>query len=180
MVVMISKYKHKGLNWIDLESPSGDEVAYILEEYNIPLFIKEEITSKPKDDIIRLEQGYIFAYLNLARILPDKSTSDRLIFVANDNFVIVIHDKPIQAFGEFSKEMELDIVTEEKFGTNNNKLLFAHLLKSLYVNSQKQLTSDEDKIKIIEKQILNEKKKLKLLIVLSFVLFGAIILIIWL
>jgi len=177
---VISKYKHKELAWVDLESPSDEEVAYILEEYNIPLFIKEEILSKPKEDIIRLEQGYIFAYLNLARILSDKSTSNRLIFIANDNFIIVIHDKPIQALGEFSKEMELDIVTEEKFGTNNNKLLFAHLLKSLYVNSQNQLASDEDKIKILEKQILREKKRLKLLIILSFILIGAIILIIWL
>ncbi len=164
---MISKYMHKGLNWIDLESPSKEEVAYILDEHNIPIFIKEDIMLASKDDIIRLEQGYIYAHLNTPQVSDDQNENDRLIIVANDNFIIVIHDKPIQALGEFSKEMELDIVTEEKFGTNNNKLLFAHLLRSLYVNSQNQLTEKETKIEQLEKQITHDAKKFKSLIFYS-------------
>jgi Mg2+ and Co2+ transporter CorA len=154
---------HKGLNWIDLESPSKEEVDYILDEHNIPVFIREDIILKTTDDKIRLEQGYIYVHLNIQQVKDDKNENNKLVFVANDNFVIVIHTKPMQALREFGKEMELDIVTEEKFGTNN-KLLFAHMLKNLYIDSQKQLTKKEIEVDDFKKQVINLTKKYKSII----------------
>ena len=87
---MISKYSHRELNWVDLESPTEEEVAYILEEYTIPLFIKEDISRKPKEDIVRLDHSFIFAYLNPPQFPLDENKDNRLIFIANDNFIIII------------------------------------------------------------------------------------------
>ena len=115
---MISKYKHKGLNWVDLESPTEEEITYILEEYAIPVFIKDEISLKSKEDIIKLDNSYIFAHLNLPDYSQGGNNSNRLIIVTNDNFIVLIHDEPIDALRELSKEMELDTLTEEKFGSN--------------------------------------------------------------
>jgi Mg2+ and Co2+ transporter CorA len=162
---MISKYKHKGLNWVDLESPTEEEVIYILDEYNIPPQIKELIILSPKENKIWLNDGFIFAHLNLTPVLLKDDRNNRLIFISNDNFIIIIHDEPIEALGEFSKEIELDTITEEKFATNNNKLLFANLLKSLYVNSHKQLIEKDAKIYHLEKLIIHDTKKFKSIII---------------
>lgn len=173
---MISKYSHKGLTWIDLESPKEEEIIYILEEYTIPIFIKDEIFSKPTNDVIRLDHGFIFAYLNFSSDQSEKNDTNKVIFIISDNYIITIHDKPIEALSEFLKEMELDTLKNEKFDINNNKLLFAHLMKSLFVNSQKQILSNTIRINTLKNQLSRKNKQLRSLFLLATFLIIAIIL----
>ena len=173
---MISKYHHKELNWVDLESPKEEEIIYILEEYTIPIFIKDEIFSKPTNDVIRLDHGFIFAYLNFSSDQREKSDINKVIFIISDNYIITIHDKPIETLSEFLKEMELDTIENKKFDINNNKLLFAHLMKSLFVNSQKQILSNTIRINTLKKQLGRKNKQLISLFLLATFLIIVIIL----
>jgi Mg2+ and Co2+ transporter CorA len=161
---MISKYSHKELNWVDLESPSKEETSHIVEQLSIPSYIVEKINKKTKEDIIDIDDSFIFA-----------SISNELIFVVNDNYILTIHSKPIQAFDKFGKEMELDIIVEENSKINNNKLLFAYLLKNLYLDLQNQSIINNTQIRDLEKQIIIKSKKLKLFIFLSIILLVATI-----
>lgn len=159
---MISKYNHKELTWIDLESPSDEEIFHIVDEYSIPLYIQEEITLRPKEDRINLDNEYIFASLYFSQLSQDDKVQNNLIFVVSNSYILTIHNKPMQTLDIFSKEMELDIITDENNKVSNNKLLFAYLIKSLYVNSQKQLTSNEIKISHLIEQLQKRIKKTKL------------------
>lgn len=174
---MISKYNHKELTWIDLNSPSEEEIFHIIDEYSIPEYIKKEIMQKSTDDKINLDNDYIFASLYFSSMSLDKSISNMLIFVVSDNYILTIHNEPIQALNIFSKEMELDIITDERNKVSNNKLLFAYLLKSLYVNSQKQLALYDTVIKDLREQLGKKGKKLKLFTWLFIISVIAIILI---
>lgn len=178
---MISKYSHKELIWADLESPEDTEITYILEEYNIPSIIKEEMILAQKEDVIKLYNDYIFASLCFPQLAPDKNVDNKLIFIASDKFIISIHNEPIHALHAFLKEMELDTMGESKANIDDNKLLLAHLLKSLYVNSHKQIIASDAKIKYLKNQIIKNNKKLKLLTLLAIITLVVIIIIfIWL
>ena len=159
---MISKYNHKELTWIDLESPSEEEIFHIIDEYSIPLYIKEEIILKTTEDRINLDNEYIFASLYFTQVLEDEKIENNLIFVVSNSYILTIHSKPMQTFDIFSKEMELDIITDENNKVNNNKLLFAYLLKSLYVNSQKQLSLNSIQIEKLIIQLRKKAKQIKL------------------
>lgn len=175
---MISKYNHKELIWIDLESPSEEEIFHIIEQYSIPLYIKEEIMLKTHEDRINLDNDFIFASLYFPQAEGSENRDNKLIFVVSNSFILTIHNEPMQALNIFSKEMELDIITEEKLKISNNKLLFAYLLKSLYINSQKQLVMNYIQIKSLKKQLLKKSKKSKLLTWLFIISLIVIILII--
>lgn len=175
---MISKYNHKELIWIDLESPSEEEIFHIIEQYSIPLYIKEEIMLKTHEDRINLDNDFIFASLYFPQAEGGENRDNKLIFVVSNSFILTIHNEPMQALNIFSKEMELDIITEEKLKISNNKLLFAYLLKSLYVNSQKQLVMNYIQIKSLKKQLLKKSKKSKLLTWLFIISLIAIIFIV--
>ena len=177
MNLMISKYSHKGLSWIDLDAPKQEEIAYIFEEYTIPIYIKEDIMAGSLNDIIRLDHDFIFAYLNFSNGSLLEQSNQKVIFIICDNYIITIHDKPIKALTEFLKEIELDTFKNEKFNINNNKLLFSYLMKSLFVNSHKQIISNEEIIKNLKSQISEKNKKIKNQKILSFILLGIIILI---
>lgn len=175
---MISKYNHKELIWIDLESPSEEEIFHIIEQYSIPLYIKEEIMLETHEDRINLDNDFIFASLYFPQAEGSENRDNKLIFVVSNSFILTIHNEPMQALNIFSKEMELDIITEEKLKISNNKLLFAYLLKSLYINSQKQLVMNYIQIKSLKKQLLKKSKKAKLLTWLFIISLIAIILIV--
>jgi len=175
---MISKYNHKELIWIDLESPSEEEIFHIIEQYSIPLYIKEEIMLKTHEDRINLDNDFIFASLYFPQAEGSENRDNKLIFVVSNSFILTIHNEPMQALNIFSKEMELDIITEEKLKISNNKLLFAYLLKSLYINSQKQLVMNYIQIKSLKKQLLKKSKKAKLLTWLFIISLIAIIFIV--
>jgi len=158
---MISKYRNKGLIWTDLESPKEPEINYVLEEYNIPSIIKEEMDINPKDDIIRLYNGYVYASLSFPQLTLNTNIENKLIFIVNDNYVISIHNEPIHALSAFLKEMELDTIKNEKMDISDNKLLFANLLKSLYVNSHREIISDNTRINNLKEQIIKKNEKIK-------------------
>jgi hypothetical protein len=161
---MISKYSHKGLNWIDLESPSNEEIAHTIELLSIPIYIVEKINNNIKENILDIDENFIFA-----------SIKRELLFIINDNYIITIHTKPIHAFDKFSKEIELDIIVEETSKIINNKLLFAYLLKNLYLNSQDQLLENDIKISNLQNKIIKKSKKLKVLSILSIILLVTLI-----
>jgi Mg2+ and Co2+ transporter CorA len=172
---MISKYSHKQLVWIDLENPTNEEIVHILEEYEIPEYIKNMFKTELGRDAMYSDYDYIFVCLPF---LSEKNTIEsRLIFIVSDDFIISFHDEPTTVLGQFFKEVELSIVSNDKLIIDNNRLLFTYLLKSLYVNSERQLIMNESMVKNYQKNIIKINKKNMTLKVLSFILLGAIILI---
>lgn len=161
---MISKYSHKELTWIDLESPNNEEISHIIELLSVPVYIAEKINNNTKEDILDIDERFIFT-----------SMKGELIFVVNDDYILTIHSKSISAFRKFGKEMELDIIVEEKSKIKNNKLLFAYLIKNLHLSSQDELFLNNIQIKKLKKELMVKNKKLKLFIILSIILLVTII-----
>ena len=178
---MISKYSHKELVWTDLESPKDTEVVYILEEYDIPSTIKDVMSVTRNDDVIKLYNDFIFASFNFPQIDTGKNIENKLVFIACDKYIVTIHNEPIPSLSAFLKEIELGTIENTQMTISDNKLLFAHLLKSLYVNSHKQIIEHDKKIRFLKNQIIRNNRKLKLLTISSIICLIIIIFIfIWL
>lgn len=158
---MISKYNHKNLNWIDLESGTKEEINHILEEYSVPKNIIEKITKNDKDGIFELNHDYIYA-----------SIDNKITFIVNDNYIISIHDEPILAFNASSKELEIDMITIDKI--SSNKILFAYLLKNIFKNREEGLSSSYTQIEQLKKKVLLKNKIIKnrnILIIILIIIF---------
>ena len=147
---MISKYNYKSLNWIDLESPRKDEIEHVIDLYSIPESIKNKLFARGKEDTIDLEYDYIYA-----------TVANKITFVVSDNFVLTIHNEKIQGLNKFSKEMESDILIEEKSKIVDNRLLFAYLLKNLYADSDRLLLQSEIRIQNLKQQSQKNYNKIK-------------------
>lgn len=161
---MISKYSHKDLTWINLSSPNKEEISHILEEYFIPIEIKDKIINNTSNDDIILDYDYIFVSLSFSQPV---NKNNKIIFVVKDNFILTIHNEKIQALDSFSKDIELDIIKGDKSKIDNSKLLFSYILKNLYLDSQQQITNNNLIINNLHNQIIKKhqtNKKLKILI----------------
>lgn len=164
---MISKYNHKELVWIDIEAPTEGEIEHIIEEYTIPLNVKELLCSKDKSDKFEIIYDFIYA-----------SIEGKITFIVCDKFILSIHIDPMPAFTTASKELEIDIVSIEKI--NNNKILFAHLLKNLFKNREVELASSKKQIEKLKNYILENKKQIKNRNIYIIILIILAIIFIWL
>ena len=61
---MLSRHEHRGIVWVDLESPSRDEVKTVMEEFGIEAFVAQELimpSARPRSDFY---SKYIFLVLH--------------------------------------------------------------------------------------------------------------------
>ena len=163
---MISKYSHKKLNWVDLESPKEEELLHVIEQYSIPLNIKEKIIERNNEDKIEINFDYIYIQIK-----------NKITFVVNNHILLSIHDRPMQALTESSKEMELDIVSGEKI--DSNQLLLTYLIKNIYINQEEELSILNNQIKKLNNRILKKDKKIKKLKIIIILLIMLSLISIW-
>lgn len=156
---MISKYNHKELNWIDLESPTEAELEHIIEKNPLLANLQKEIENPSEEDIIKYDDDFLFATLNLP--------TNRIIVIFNDSTILTIHEHPIKAFTNLGNEIELCIAKGESLRIYNNNLLFVYLLKNFYLENKSELVKSLLQIKKMNMKIKKTKKSLKLFIFIS-------------
>lgn len=152
---MISKYTYKGLTWIDLESPTVDELSHIMEGYSIPPIVGEEMKNVSFQSKVDLYPNFIYLILHFPEISHngDKSIEKEIDFIISNNFIITTHYEPIDSLHEFSKTFEVDAILEKRMDVDHAGFLFFHLTKSLYVHTRHQLDSVNLRLKDVENKI---------------------------
>lgn len=153
---MISKYTYKGLTWIDLESPTEDELVHIMESYSIPPIVGEEMKNLSLQSKVDLYPNFIYLILHFPEISHEgksRSIEKEIDFIVGKEFIITIHYEPIDSLHEFSKTFEVDAILEKRMDVDHAGFLFFHIIKSLYSHSRLQLNSINILLKEIEKEI---------------------------
>lgn len=157
---MISKYSYKGLTWIDLESPTEDEIVHVMEEYSVPVLIGEEMRTKSLQSKIDLYPNFIYLILNFPQLSHKgtRSAEQEIDFIIGHNYIITTHYEFIDSLHEFSKTFEVDAILEKNMDLDHAGFLFYHLIKNLYLHSRYQLNDVNISLKEAEKKVFEGKE----------------------
>jgi len=167
--LMISKYKNNGLVWIDLTSPQKEEVVYVLDEYQIPENIRQEISNPSKEQSTFIENDTLYSIVRLPH--PDlKEDENKVIFIKNQNFVITIHDQPINSIEQFSSELELDMLIESESKIRNQELLFANLIRKMLTGLHDKILSKDMSLNSLKRKLSKLQKRFWVSISLNLIL----------
>lgn len=152
---MISKYNYKGLTWVDLESPTEEEIRHIMEEYSIPVLVAEEMHSKSLQSKVDLYPNFIYLILHFPYLSHHNNASmeKEIDFIVGNDFIITAHYEFIEPLHEFSKTFEVDAILEKRIDVDHAGFLFFHLIKTMYVHSRYQLNEVNSSLKDAEKKI---------------------------
>ena len=167
---MIHEYKNGDSLWIDVVSPTKDEVVGLMERFHLDPFLAEDLMTPGIKSKIDYYRDYIFMALSFPsqRTSPTESSSQEIDFVLGKNFLITVRYDFIEAFEIFSKLFEVDSVLKRSSITHAGAI-FYHLLTRLYDATFHQLESMQDSLQHIEMRIFKgeEKKVVRELLVLS-------------
>ena len=158
---MISKYTYNGIDWIDLQSPTKEEVYSLVEEYDIMPGVAEEFISETLRSKVDLYNNLIYLVLHfpVSRHHKNEKTEQEIDFVLGKNFLITIHYELINPLHEFFKKFEVHSLLKNKNKDEHAGFLFYHIMKELYRNVSKDLDTINPELKEIELGIFEGKEK---------------------
>lgn len=167
---MISVYKHKHLTWIDVESPSPEEVRELMEKYNIDPLVADELllpTLKPRVDTY---SNFIYLILHFPAFKHSHGggINQEIDFIIGKDFLITTRYDSIDPLHKFSKVFEVNSVLDKSDIGEHAGFLFFYMVRKLYKSLEHELEYIEDSLEIIEEDIFEGKEK-EMVIALSHV-----------
>ncbi len=154
---MISRYTNNGIAWIDLESPTREEVGHLAEEFDLhPVIASELLVSSERAKVDLYENA---VYLILHFPMQNRSTGHieetEIDFVLLKNALITTHYELIDPLHDFSRIFEAgSYLRGERMGDHAGFLFFAQI-RELYKHTLFILESSGRDIRDIEKHIFS-------------------------
>ncbi len=152
---MITRYEHKGLRWIDVESPNKEEIAALSEEFSLRDLVAEEILTlsfRPKVDVYK-DSIFLILHFPAFHHAHGKDVRQEVDFIIGKNYLITVHYDAVDAIHKFSKEFEVSSILDKSEYGDHAGYLFFHLIKKLYQSLLHELEHIEDRLKEAEAKV---------------------------
>lgn len=153
---MLNRYNYKNLKWIDVESPTKEEIVHLSEEFNIPGPVSDELLTSTLRSKVDLHDGLIYLILHFPEIAMGKTeqADQEIDFILGKDFLITVHYKKSVPLTDFAKMLELNtLLNKKKLNDNHAVFLFFELMKLLYRNSHEGLESVNELLHDLENRI---------------------------
>lgn len=158
---MITRYEHNNITWLEVVSPSAEEVREIVAECNIPPEFTGDLTSPtPKTEVFSKKD-----FLKITLDFPvvkrtDVQRAHEIKFLVTKKHFITIRFEDIESVHRFTKEYEVLWMLR---GSGQKKLrtdiLFLTMLDYLYVAMHAKLDYLESRLKDVEEEIFEGHEK---------------------
>ncbi len=142
-----------------MESPTTDEVKFLMEKYDVHPLVAEELlrpTLRPKVDNYQNSAYLILHFPTLGSDFK-KCDSCEVDFIIGKNFLITVHYQAINSLIELGKIFEADALLGENNLSKNAGILFFHIVRNLYELSMKQIDNLQMQIEEIEQKMFEKK-----------------------
>lgn len=158
---MTKKHTYKDITWIDLESPTNEEVRGIMDEYKIHPDVAQDLLLPNTKSSIDVYEDYIYLILHFpAWKHSHNDTVQEIDFVIGKKVIVTAHYDTIDGIHKFSKLFEIQALLEKKSQLSENAgSVFFYMIQELYNSLDDELESIKDTLVDIEKKIFNKDEK---------------------
>lgn len=157
---MITKHSHRGLVWVDLESPSQDEIRGIAKEYHLNPLVVHELSApslKPKVD---LYDNLIYLILHFPRIRRGKEEPDQEIdFIIGKKFLVTVRYGASETLHLVSKIFDASAVLDKGGFGPHAGFIFFFLLGKMYESLIHELAAVGESLRAVEERIFGGEER---------------------
>ncbi len=159
---MLTKHSHKGLVWIDLESPSQDELRKVAADYRLNSLVVHDLSSptlKPKVD---LYHDYVYLILHFPQGKRGNGQNVRdleIDFVVGKKFLITVRHGMSDSFHTFGKLFDANAALDKERLGSHAGFIFFHLLSKLYESLHHELEGINESLREIEQRTFGGEER---------------------
>ena len=149
---MISRYSYRGLTWVDLESPTREEILHIMEEFSLPEQYGDEMFSSTFRSKVDLQDDLVYLILHFPAGHGQTGENDQEVdFVIGKQFIVTVHYELIDSLHQFAKTFETKALRDSK--DVHAGMIFMEMIKGFYRHSLHDLENQTKHIRDIENRI---------------------------
>ena len=161
---MIKRYTHKSITWIDVESPTREEIRSLMEEYDINPEIAADLhlpsTTSYKEKLIAYKDYlYMVMHFPAFRHSNTGNIDQEVDFIVGKNFIITTRYETIDAFEKFTKTFEVTDMLGKNIMKDHAGYVLYYIIKDMYMSISDELDSINDTLKDIERKIFKGFQK---------------------
>jgi magnesium transporter len=130
---MLSRHEHNGLIWVDIESPSREEMFTVGNEFGIEPFIVEALLSPSIRPRAEFYEKYAFFVLHFPSTQHGEHAREHEIdFVAGRDFLITVRYDHVDPLQQFAKALDKNPKLGAGDTSEHAGFLLFYMLKRLY------------------------------------------------
>lgn len=158
---MITKEKYGGITWVDLDSPTDDELDQIQKEYAIHSLTTAELAAPSQRSKVDPYKNYIYAIFHFPNIHhePHELDNREIDFILGKKFIITCHYQETPVLDRFRKEVLPERILGEYKSLPHAGYIFFHLMRFLYQSNEDHLDEIEADLDEIEENIFSGHEK---------------------
>jgi magnesium transporter len=132
---MITRHTHADIVWIDVASPTVDEVRSLMEEFSIDPLIADEILVPSLRNRVDARSEYFYVVLHFPAFKKPHDlahTSLELDFIVGKKWIISTRYDSIDPLHQFSRLFEVDSLLERNNMSEHAGFVFYYMLTGIY------------------------------------------------
>ncbi|MFM2381664.1 MAG: hypothetical protein RLZZ76_431 [Candidatus Parcubacteria bacterium] len=157
---MIERHTHKHITWIDVVSPTADEIRMLADECNIPAAYTYDLTAPTPKTEVFAKKNFLKITLDFPIVKrTDINHPHEVKFLVTKTHLITIRFEEIETLHRFSKEYEVLCALKKGNLKSTADSLFITMLSYFYDSLYLKLDYLEAKLKDVEEEIFNEHEE---------------------
>lgn len=159
---MLSRQTHGELVWIDVVSPTQDEVRSLMEEFSLDPLIAEELVAPSMRNRVDARDQYFYVVLHFPTFkhLHDVAAVPlELDFIVGKNWIITTRYVEIDPLHQFSRLFEIETLLDRKDIAKHAGFVFYYMLAELYKTLYDELLHISVRLDTAEERIFGGYEK---------------------
>jgi magnesium transporter len=160
---MIQTRHYNNLIWVDVESPTTEEILELVNTYGLTTRIGEDMRTSSSKPRIEYHDTYIYLVLHIPVRTKVKGKyiieEKEIDFIIAKDFLITIKYTVIESLHNFSKVFETDSIIDKKNIGNHAGFIFYYMLKRIYAHMISDLESMKGSLVYAEGKIFAGDEK---------------------
>lgn len=157
---MIHRHKYKKFVWIDLVSPTSDEVHNIMVEFDINPNIANELIIPSMKPRVDMYENCLYLALHFpARKRTHESNEQEVDFVIGEKFFITVRYEEIDTFHKFEKIFDVNATLQNDHLGEDAITVFIMLARRMYRSVEHEIDQVRDDLEDIEREIFKGNER---------------------
>ncbi|TSC67954.1 MAG: magnesium transporter [Parcubacteria group bacterium Gr01-1014_72] len=159
---MLTKHTHRSLTWVDLESPTREEIREIVESYRIHPLLAHDLTAPTFKPRVDLYDNCIYLILHFPQLRGEHGVSgdgEEVDFIIGKDFLITARHGTLTPLHHFSKVFEVTSILDKGDIGEHAGFLFFHMITRLYEALMEDLESIKRDIAAIEREVFAGRER---------------------
>lgn len=153
---MLSRHLHNNITWIDLESPTREEIRSVVDEFKIEPLVAEELLLPSMKPRAEFHGPYAYFVMHFPALRHTHKTVEQEIdFVIGKDFIITTRYEMIDPLHKFSKVFEANSILDKSHLGDHAGFVFYYMLKRMYKAVDHEVDFVHRDLTIIEQNIFS-------------------------